>query len=49
MKFLNPRFFKIVTLNWEHVDLPYTIAIWLLLASVAKICMIFVYLFQFLN
>ncbi|KAI1703150.1 sodium/hydrogen exchanger family domain-containing protein [Ditylenchus destructor] len=29
--------FKLVSLDWEHVQAPYLISIWLLLASIAKI------------
>uniref|UniRef100_A0A915AB50 Sodium/hydrogen exchanger n=2 Tax=Parascaris univalens TaxID=6257 RepID=A0A915AB50_PARUN len=33
----NPVRFQIVSNNWEEVEKPYTIAVWLLLASIAKI------------
>ncbi|KAL3077285.1 hypothetical protein niasHS_013274 [Heterodera schachtii] len=29
--------FQIVSLNWHHVETPYTVSVWILLASIAKI------------
>ncbi|KAI1711824.1 sodium/hydrogen exchanger family domain-containing protein [Ditylenchus destructor] len=34
---LSELHFKLVSLEWEHVQAPYLISIWLLLASIAKI------------
>ncbi|KAK0401327.1 hypothetical protein QR680_015719 [Steinernema hermaphroditum] len=33
----NSTHFEVVSFNWEHVKTPYTIAVWIVLASVAKI------------
>ncbi|TKR93984.1 hypothetical protein L596_008342 [Steinernema carpocapsae] len=32
-----PTHFEVVAFNWEHVETPYTIAVWIVLASIAKI------------
>uniref|UniRef100_A0A914HU55 Sodium/hydrogen exchanger n=1 Tax=Globodera rostochiensis TaxID=31243 RepID=A0A914HU55_GLORO len=32
-----PTHFQIVSLNWHHVETPYTVSVWILLASIAKI------------
>lgn len=32
-----PDHFELISFNWRHVEAPFTVALWLLLASVAKI------------
>nr|CAD2196696.1 unnamed protein product [Meloidogyne enterolobii] len=32
-----PSYFKILSLEWHHVETPYTVSVWILLASIAKI------------
>ena len=35
---LKPHHFQIFSIEWGHVQAAYTVTIWILVASVAKIC-----------
>lgn len=35
------KHFEIISFDWEHVEAAYTVTIWILVASIAKICKLY--------